>query len=513
MPKEQILVNDIITDHRERMLNLKKYYPFFKLSEVSFAWFKDGICDKLDMGYILMAVLRFFIEENNFKERDVTYLMYCDFMDECIRRDFGIELDGEDAKIIIDYIFDKLKNDGRPFAFEYYDPVDRVKKISRIKLLESRIQDGTVWYSISPDGIEFYLDTKEIRDESRISVEQLLLEKMIQTRDFKGGTEVVRRINQEVERLKYRKNQVVDLLAADVFAGMDAYNEFFDTGIKWFDEEQKLFAKNKDLIEESLKRAQGEKAGGDAAQFYRTFGEIYRLDTELKTAMHNHSELLRTCTELGLRADEIVRKAKLSRLRSRFDFKSALDSMIKNNRPDALEYVIKPFLGLNIHKTFTLDKVEDMLSYRPMSEEKAEKAERTVEENIVFEDELDEKRFVGNVRTLLLVLFGMVEERGEFSLREYNARVGEIFGGEIFKNGDYYAFLVHLCGKTEYRPGAGDGGDEETFLDAIIRGLMGEESFARYAGLHFILELANGDEDEIALGSGCSVTDFVIRKV
>ena len=235
MHKEHVLVNEIISDHRERMLNLKKYYPFFRLSETSFSWFMEGKYDNLDMGYILMAVLRFFIEENNFKERDVTYPEYALFMKNCIRRDFGIVLSEQDNKVLVDYIFDKLKNDGKPFTFEYYDPVDRVKKVSRVKLLESRIQDGTVWYSISSDGIEFYLDTKEIRDESKISVEQLLLEKMIQSQDFKGGTEVVKRINREVERLWYRKNQVIDLLTTDVFAGTQAYKEFFDTGIKWFD--------------------------------------------------------------------------------------------------------------------------------------------------------------------------------------------------------------------------------------------------------------------------------------
>lgn len=67
--------------------------------------------------------------------------------------------------------------------------------------------------------------------------------------------------------------------------------------------------------------------------------------------MNNHSELLKACTELGIRTDEIVRKAKLGRLRSRFDFKGALDIMIKKDMPQALEYVVKPFLGLNIHKT------------------------------------------------------------------------------------------------------------------------------------------------------------------
>ena len=244
MPQENILVNDIITDHRERMLNLKKYYPFFKLSEVSFSWYREGMYDSLDMGYILMAVLRFFIEENNFKERDVTYTEYAAFMSRCIRRDFKLNPPSGDMSILVEYIFDKLKNDGKPFIFRYFDPVDRKKKISRVRLIESRIEDGTVWYSISPEGIEFYLDTKEIKDESRISVEQLLLEKMIQSKDFKGGTDVVRRINKEVDCLWLRKNRVMSLLASDIFSGLEAYEDFFATGVKWFEEEQKLFIKN-----------------------------------------------------------------------------------------------------------------------------------------------------------------------------------------------------------------------------------------------------------------------------
>lgn len=64
MRKEHILVNEIITDHRERMLNLKKYYPFFELAKTSFSWFMEGRYeDRLDMGYIIMAVLRFLLKK------------------------------------------------------------------------------------------------------------------------------------------------------------------------------------------------------------------------------------------------------------------------------------------------------------------------------------------------------------------------------------------------------------------------------------------------------------------
>lgn len=54
------MIGEIITEHRERMLNLKKYYPFFRLIDTSFSQFKEGRYEALDMGYIVMAVLRFF---------------------------------------------------------------------------------------------------------------------------------------------------------------------------------------------------------------------------------------------------------------------------------------------------------------------------------------------------------------------------------------------------------------------------------------------------------------------
>ena len=90
------MVNDIVSGHRARMLNLKKYYPFFKLTEISLSQFKDGKYEILDMGYIVMGILRFFIEENNFNEKDVTYPEYLEFFHELISRDFGLLLSEEE---------------------------------------------------------------------------------------------------------------------------------------------------------------------------------------------------------------------------------------------------------------------------------------------------------------------------------------------------------------------------------------------------------------------------------
>ena len=160
---------------------------------------------ELDMGYITMATLRFFINENNFHESEITYGQYENFLSELLRREFRLELDTEEEKELIGYVFDKIKNFGRSFAFPFFDPEEKKKKTARVKLIDSRIVDGTVLYHVTTDGIEFYLDTKEIKEESNISVQQLLLEKMIRSENFAGGIDVVRRINNEVNKLALQK--------------------------------------------------------------------------------------------------------------------------------------------------------------------------------------------------------------------------------------------------------------------------------------------------------------------
>lgn len=505
MPQENILVNDIITDHRERMLNLKKYYPFFKLSEVSFSWYKEGIYDSLDMGYILMAVLRFFIEENNFKERDVTYSEYADFMSRCIRRDFNLNPPQGDMGVLVDYVFDKLKNDGKPFVFRYFDPVDRKKKISRVRLIESHIEDGTVWYSVSPEAIEFYLDTKEIKDESRISIEQILLEKMIQSKDFKGGTDVVRRINKEVDRLWLKKNQVMALLAADIFSGLEAYEDFFNTGVKWFEEEQKLFIKNSELISAAQKRAESDKSNDDYASYLKITGEIYQLDTELKIAMNNHLKLLSACTQLGIMADEMVKKAKLGRLRISFDFRNALQLAMKQDDITLLGPLVRPIMGLNINKTFGIRRIEELLTYRAGREEKAELIEDAVAENIVYDDELEDERIRQNYSSLIKILLSLLKRRESFELRIFNELAGKIFGDALFDNGDYYSFLVHLCQKKEYSFDT-DKHTMETFLDEIFMECAQKQEYEQYLGIHFTIEPEG--QDEITPADGFTISDI-----
>lgn len=450
MTEEYIMMQDIIQEHKERIQNIKKYYPYFKLADNSLLQWKEGKYSCLDMGYITMAVLRFFIDENNLKDKDVTYSEYQSFMHTILARDFELKIAEEEEKELCAYLFDKLLNEGKPFSFEYFDPKDHQKKSIRMKLIESTIVDSVLFYKITSDAIEFYLDTKEIKEESSISVEQLLLSKLIDTQNFKGGIEVVKRINREVTKLKLRRNEVLVMLSADVFEGKKVYEAYVNDITRWFDEEQRLFKKNSELIEKALQKAELDKKGKENARFFAMMDEIYTLELEIKKAMYKHSELLSLCTTLQLQADEIVKKSKLSTLRNSFDFTHAMNKMMENDNVEAMEALIKPLLQLNIKKQFSLAQTENLINLKGENQEETEAVIRGEEEAYVYEDELEEERISNNFEFIVRVLLEKLQKEHTFSLGQLNEELTETFGAGVLKNADYYTFLVHMCQKDTY---------------------------------------------------------------
>lgn len=485
MQGDHILIHELISEHELRVMNLKKYYPYFKLSETSFGQYREGRYSVLDMGYLVMALLRFFIEENNFKEKSVTYGEYEHFIITLITRDFDLKLSEEEGKELAEYLFDKVRNEGKPFTCEYYDPADKKRKTLRTRLIDSRLEGESVVYFITADAIEFYLDTKEMKEESSINIDQLLLEKLIRSQNFKGGTDVVRRINNEVSRLKSKKEEVVKILSFDIFEGMKAYEEFNIKGMRWFTEEQKLFQKNKELLELMLDRARREGVGA--------LEDIFQLDLELKKAIQKHSELLAASMDLQMKADEMIHRTKLSRLRSTFDYGDALSKVMEKDGAELLEFMVHPFFGLNLHKAVAFPMMEELLSYPGAAEEVGEVLTESGEQEVyVFEDEQEDGRIQENYVLLFEALLEEFLDKEDFTLQEWSAKLEEKLGQQVLKNADYYSFLIHLNQKKEYnvhtileRP--------ETFLEELLHAELSESAACRkkwqekYAKINFHL--------------------------
>lgn len=495
MALKHVMINDIISEHSARMQNLKKYYPFFVLNETTFTQYKDGKFGYLDMGYITMASLRFFINENNFHEKDITFEEYEGFLVELLRRDFGLNEEPEEEKQLILYIFDKLKNDGRAFEFKFYDPEIKGMKIARVKLIDSRIEGGQVLYTITAEGIEFYLDTKEIKDESKISVSQLLLEKMISSNNFKGGIDVVKRINSQVVQLKTEKEQVLKLLGIDVFEGAKAYEEYMATTAKWFSEEQKLFAKNKALVDKAIERAAFEKdeEGKSTSLRSRALEDISSLETELKKTIYNHSQLIAETMELKQISDKIINRAKLRKLRPVFDFRESLVKIMEKDSPELMANVLMPLFAPRLGKSFSIKSIDNMLTLKSDDKLKGEKVEKTsLDLDFEYEDEILDKKIGANFARLFYELLDQVNKWNRVTLKELNGILEIKFGEEIYGNRDYYSFLVHLAGKRQYDMSKMLE-KQDTLLEEMVIQNMSQDDKERFKNMIFTIEFGKED--------------------
>ncbi|MBQ1328112.1 MAG: hypothetical protein IIY49_08800 [Eubacterium sp.] len=490
MAENHVLIDDILKNQSERMMNLKKFYPFFALYETSFSQYKEGKYQSLDMGYLTLSLLRFFINENNFNENDVTYEMVEKFLRQILRRDFGLEESETEETELIRYIFDKIRNDGRPFTFSFFDPEEKKMKTSYVKLIESAIRDENVVYHITGDGIEFFLSTKEVKDESPLTTEQLLLEKMIRSENFRGGIDVIRRMNIEVTRLKKKRDEVIKILLRDIYEGTKAAKDYMDSTSLWFEEERKSFAKNKALVDKAV----GRMAAGHDSKGMR---DITILETELKKTIESHSELIAATAELSRITDELVERSKLKQLRTVFDFNNALSVMEKNDRPEDMAHIFMPFLMPKIEKSFSAFLVDNIVTSKSEDNLKGEVRENEpVDLNFEYEDEKFSKVVGKNLGLLFKELLDRLLRWEKVTLSELNAILEIKFGKEIYENRDYYSFLVHLAKKDSYSMKIMKD-ETETFLEKMAWETLSDADKELYKDISFNIEYM---PDEIVIG-------------
>lgn len=497
MSENQKMTEDIIGSHGERMKNLSKYYPFFKLWESGLSSYRDGAYSDVDMPYITMALLRYFIEENQFNQRAVTWEMVCGFIKTLLASDFDIP-DGEQGALA-EYIFDKICNDGRPFVFSWFNPKDKKKRVFRLKFIESSYTNGQMTYALTEEAIAFYLDTKEVREESRISIENILLSKMVASRNFKGGLDVLSRINHEVMRLEAKKDGIVRLLGHNVFEGVRELSDFMTHGLAWFEEEEKLFAQNRVLVDKAMAMARTSQAAKD----------VYALDAALKAAMKKHSDLLGMCTALQLRADEMIMRAKHSRFRASVDFEDYMEKMMAADNVAALEAFIKPLFLMNLKKTFYTGQLDDLLSYKPEENIVTEVDDGGKETAYVYDDEAAEARIQHNFNYFLKVLFQQILDKGHVALSYLNHLYEMKFGSEIYFNGDYYAFLTHLSQKAFYDLSMVDT-VQDTFLEGIMAQFLKTENGQPFRNLKF--SLSYRADIKIELPNTFDMTEIVFER-
>lgn len=500
MNEEYKFIGEIIDDYEERSQFLRKYYPFFKIIGDGSKTFQHESLQTFHIGYVILATLRFLVEENNFKNRGVTYNEIADFLQALIHKTYGRYLDIHEKNTLIEEVIELLTNGGQPYEYNYENVQTLKQSVSRVVYIKGEIDPllGSLKYYITDSGIEFYLETKEIKEFNKISIQQVLLEKMVSSKNFKGAREVVKRITNQVAKLHQKKREILRLIHFNPEEGDRLYRDFFSESMDWFDQEEDYFISNLLLIENAREKA----SLNDSEE---TKVEINALNDELKRASEKYGDLLTEVVDLKKKVDEARELRKIKVLKSTFDYRSVVEKISNLDNGDYLSLLLRPFLNTNKKKFFDFKRIDSLLQYRVNDEEEIELQKEEELKDYVFEDIIELERIKDNHMKYLHVLYHILSENSEVTLNQFNEYLETIFTERIFYNGDYFSFLIALSSKSHYKKGA--NADEITELEDMI------EKYEKKTKVYIPFEIQFIPEETIMLKSGFQTTNIVFRRI
>ncbi|MCR5608324.1 MAG: hypothetical protein K6G26_04610 [Lachnospiraceae bacterium] len=494
--------DEINNDYGERMKSIMKFYPFFRIYQDGLKRFQDERLKDINTGLVIFAVLRYMVEENNFLNRGVTYTDIREYLSSYIAYTYNIYMDNDTKEALTSEVYAMLTNQGLPYEYNYYNPCDKKTYMSRVTYIKAKIDTvtGVLNHYITDSGIEFYLETKEIRELNNISIQQILLEKMVNSRNFKGARQVVRRMSNEVSMLYEMKKEILSIIGNNESEGDRLYEHFQKESMGWFEQEEDYFAHDLKLVEE----ARNKTSNSDNED---TIRDINLLNDELKKASAKYGALLNEYVDLKKKTDDIRNKRKIKVLMSTFDFQSACEKIAESRDAGNFSLLVNPLMDINRQKFFDLGRIDEILNIKVQEEDEADIVEEVDLSDYVFDDEVENERILTNHNNFLKCLFFMLNSQQSFSLRGYNKILETVFSDNIFLNGDYYSFLIALSAKDRYIVRNSEDTKDETVLDAAIR---------RYNEIYkdaISFEIKFLSDDKVELKSGFSTTNIMFRRL
>ncbi len=470
------MFHNIKKDIPVRLNNIAKYLPFFEICKLK------KYSDKYDVGVLAMGILSYLLYEGLLKDKGLTFSEIQGFIKEMVEDYYGDIIKDDEVEEITRYMLNKLQNGGGPFIYSYYDVVRKQKVEKKIRYV-GRTYDKNVeknLYKISSEGVDFFLQTKEFGEESKITITLLILRKLVDNGDFDSAINALSNLNIEIRKEIKRKAEILEELFYYSFEGYDAYTKNVRLRLE---EENQLF---KDTInslnrmeKEYLQKIEKEQISQKEMKL-KVF--VTDMKIELNKSVDLHSKLLGSVVDLRNKADEILSQRRRNILRENLNFMNLLDKSIKEDNANNLAMACSVLFNPKINKTFSMGKINDLFLWRKPKKEEAEEVESEKGEVVEYIklDDVIEDRILNNTSIFFKELLFLLIEHKDIDLNFYMEALSKKYGEEILYNGDFTSFVVTLSrvkgagvGYKEYRlkdieKGSWDILDNESIFKTLV---------------------------------------------
>jgi hypothetical protein len=156
-----------------------------------------------------------------------------------------------------------------------------------------------------------------------------------------------------------------------------------------------------------------------------------------------------------------------------------------------------PLFAPKLEKTFSMKSIDNILTLKTDDKDKGEKVEKNkLDIDFEYEDEKLEREIGINFARMFYELLDQLKKWKKITLKEFNAILEVKFGREIYGNRDYYAFFVHLAGKSEYSMKAMFE-KQDTMLEGLVAEYLTEDDRKKFRDVEFTIEFIQ--DEQIAL--------------
>ena len=428
----------------KRLDYLKKFYPFFRI-------YATSNIQKLeyDAPFLALDILTFLIEHGRLEGRAVPI----EEIEEHIKQTLVIVYPGIafDVRDVTRSILGMLETDtqGMLYQYQYFDPFHQKIVEEYIQLIEFDVKESA--YRITDTGLDFMISTKELPEESKISITLILFEKQIKSGSFRNALTTIRELNLAVQLKKQKKEALLEKLITGGNDVVEDFGRYSQEVLSQLKHENELFTQVNTLLKGLS--ANREKLANNAELTVKEeeFIIIKEIAIEVEHGYKIHNALLNEFTDFPEDYERISRIRLNSLFEKRYQFQEALENHIRTNASNDVHIItIHPLLHAKIRKKFNLLKIfepqiitgkkNEIIDTRSLEDW----TDKKTIESIVGE------RQAQNFTTYAKILLNAVSEKNSLDLLSYLDEIVCQTGQEGIKNVDLIPFLLELNSNSEF---------------------------------------------------------------
>lgn len=386
-----------------------------------------------DIGNYIIALLSYMVENGRL---DFYYMTSNDIKTFTNKYFFDLNINNTLSTDDLNNILNKLEGINSDGTSIMYKCGNKSQKISYITFdIEN---DG---YKITDTGLQFLISSKEIPQESKLTISLYLFRLQIKKHKYQSALDTIVNINMETKRQLSLKDKILDIAKYDAQLGNKMYNEYWKDFASLRTEEQQHYQQAKEFLKEYQNISHDDITSNDKEL-------LRKIDNELNLSTTLQNRYILEISSMGKEMTELNLNSMNNIFENKFNFQEHIDNAYKSNNPlNSLMAIITPLLlpkrlkFFDVSIAFANQQVKiknDINAVEPIVDIK--KTSPIIDISKKYQD-----RKLKDYKKYFSVMIGMLENSPILDIREFIKQ----FNIEDIQSINFLSYLIDLSSFSE----------------------------------------------------------------